>query len=70
MDSKETNSERMSRLFKERTGIPYQNWIQGLSVTLNNSLSKQKKKRVIEVYSDDVCRVDENGGPYKVSVDE
>jgi len=50
---KETNEELISRLFRERNGVDYQNWIQGLSVTLNNSLSKQKKKQVIEVYSDD-----------------
>jgi len=30
----------------------------------------RKKKRIIYVYSSDDCRVDENGGPYKIEIDD
>ena len=64
-DKKETNREIVARLFKKRTGVVYQNWIQAWSVT-----EKQKKKRTIYVCSSDDCRVDETGGPYKVKIDD
>ncbi len=60
--SKESIRDRVAKLFKKRTGVVYQNWIQALSVTL-----KQKKK-IILVYSSDDCKVDKDGGPYKVEV--
>tara|TARA_B100001564_G_scaffold217658_1_gene183393 strand:- start:1630 stop:1824 length:195 start_codon:yes stop_codon:yes gene_type:complete len=62
-DNKETVRERVARLFKKRTGVVYQNWIQALAVTL-------KQKRIINVYSSDDCRVDKKGGPYKVEIDD
>ena len=50
-DNKETIREKVARLFKKRTGVVYQNWIQALPVTL-------KQKRTINVYSTDDCRID------------
>ncbi len=62
-NKKETDREKVARLFKERTGKDYQNWIQALAVT------EKQRKKIIYVYSDDECRVDESGGPYKVELE-
>ena len=62
-DNKETIREKVARLFKKRTGVVYQYWIQALAVTL-------KQKRTINVYSSDDCRIDKKGGPYKVEIDD
>ena len=61
--SKKSIRDRVAKLFKKRTGVVYQNWIQALAVTL-----KQKKK-IICVYSSEDCKVDKDGGPYKVELE-
>ena len=61
--SNESIRDRVAKLFKKRTGVVYQNWIQALAVTL-----KQKKK-IICVYSSEDCKVDKDGGPYKVELE-
>ena len=61
--SKKSIRDRVAKLFKKRTGVVYQNWIQALAVTL-----KQKKK-ILLVYSSDDCKVDKDGGPYKVELE-
>ena len=38
---KETIREKFANAFKKRTGIVYQNWIQGWAIT-----ERQKKKRI------------------------
>tara|TARA_B100001778_G_C18592108_1_gene632759 strand:+ start:1031 stop:1219 length:189 start_codon:yes stop_codon:yes gene_type:complete len=60
--SRESIRDRVAKLFKKRTGVVYQNWIQALAVTL-----KQKKK-IICVYSSEDCKVDKDGGPYEVEL--
>ena len=43
-DNKETNRDKVARLFNKRTGVVYQNWIQAWGVTLQ--LKKAEIKRL------------------------
>ena len=40
-------------------------------ILIRRKLKKKKSKtKVITVYSEDTCRVDQDGGPYKVMIEE
>ena len=57
---KETIREKFSNAFKKRTGVVYQNWIQGWAIT-----ERQKKKRTTSVG----IEISE-GNEHKLIVDE